>query len=789
MLTKSQTVFINNFEKPKQHITKIPHGMQDSHEEDSTQPLTQDRDPYTVIRRTDGKGHGNAGIYLVKHSVTNQLAICKIVDIYAEWSVNAHRTESSILYRLKDHPNVVNIIGHTGEPNFKLYLECCQGGNLERVAKTYRRVSQRIPEAFLWHVAESLARAVCTAHMGVLPNDESLTPQKDWDPIYHNDIITENVFMTLSVSNQDIYPRIVLGDFGGGKTNIPADDLNEHRNTSIRDIMGIMDTIVRLSDAYPGPEGPILPGYPYSLELAQLIRKYEVNREDIDRETGPAITLLKDIWEARTAVRARIPMGPLIEDFSRDGVGSWVDEDHQMTWDVATRQAPRQTARYYPTPSIALQAHVQDVEVKKLYPRLALFEALSKFKDKNQPRKRSSDPICEARRNFLDAFAYLCDINTGGDTVTAAALQKLSSGNVLWLAANRGIPPHILDYARLILNKLITVTVDNQATLQRTIFELALEKCKPRLDYYKRMAQKYATNCVSLLSERRDHDTGKMGARSYGTQMLMLEVKHLQAKLRELSEPPPYWTMETHVTFCYDMRNSEYHHIKRYSSNARDVFGSLAHFIWRLGETRESAKTVVEAMITVPSLRRVNNILVVKAPKIIKRTIDPSCMSPHEVLHEIIDSVSSSPIHHMHAFTRLHELDSPIPGPLHTQMTSRSSVKTKVHAELQIADLFSKTGNRKFVDGDKYIGCSKPACYFCYSWLIEHPHRFVPPATHHKIILACRGPSDSLKNLDQQEAELIVDMYSKMNQQIGQDIINFLQNNGRRRSQHMSPDG
>ncbi|OHE92935.1 hypothetical protein CORC01_11802 [Colletotrichum orchidophilum] len=87
----------------------------------------------------------------------------------------------------------------------------------------------------------------------------------------------------------------------------------------------------------------------------------------------------------------------------------------------------------------------------KLYPRLALFEALAQFKSRQERRNPSGDDIVEARRNFLDSFAYLCDVQKGGATVTAAGLQKLTHGNFLWLAANEGVRNDIKTYAEAIL--------------------------------------------------------------------------------------------------------------------------------------------------------------------------------------------------------------------------------------------------------------------------------------------------------------------------------------------------
>lgn len=263
-------------------------------------------------------------------------------------------------------------------------------------------------------------------------------------------------------------------------------------------------------------------------------------------------------------------------------------------------------------------------------------------------------------------------------------------------------------------------------------------------------------------------------------------MKLVRTKLKKLSEPLPSWTLEAYVKLCYDMRNAEYYHIKRFSAKASDEFSRLAHYVWRLGATRAAANTLVEAMVTVPSLKRVHDLRIVSAPATVEKTIDPSCMSPYEVLHEIsVDSASRNPIHYKHAFARLHELDSPSVRPIYTLMVSRQTVVTRVHAELQIADTFSRSRDMEFVDNDKYIGCSKGACYFCYNWLCYHKHYYVQPATHQKIIPGCRGPDD---NLNETGAKVLIDMYSKIIGQTAQDILDFLQENALPRLQYMSTD-
>lgn len=144
---------------------------------------------------------------------------------------------------------------------------------------------------------------------------------------------------------------------------------------------------------------------------------------------------------------------------------------------------------------------------KELYPRLALFEAIAQFKNDHERRIPSGDEIVEARRNFLDSFAYLCDVEKGGGTVTAVGLQKLFYSNILWLAANEGVRDDIKIYARVILSHLKSVDLNNERIVQETIFHLAVKNCDSRISIYKEEVRRYARNCrMQLRSEAKSED-------------------------------------------------------------------------------------------------------------------------------------------------------------------------------------------------------------------------------------------------------------------------------------------
>ncbi|KAL2212319.1 hypothetical protein CC79DRAFT_1329635 [Sarocladium strictum] len=179
-------------------------------------------------------------------------------------------------------------------------------------------------------------------------------------------------------------------------------------------------------------------------------------------------------------------------------------------------------------------------------------------------------------------------------------------------------------------------------------------------------------------------------------------------------------------------------------------------------------------MIKVPALRKISFIRLIETPLNRQVDINQDMMSPYEIVRGICqDRASQNPLANKTALHNLVDLDLPSGASnVRKGLGSRRTIITRVHAELQIADRFSRD-SFNFVDSDKYIGCSKPACYFCFNWLINHKHGYVPPATHHKIIPGCRGPDN---DLNESGAIVLKDIYTKICAQLGQHILDFLLN-------------
>lgn len=70
--------------------------------------------------------------------------------------------------------------------------------------------------------------------------------------------------------------------------------------------------------------------------------------------------------------------------------------------------------------------------------------------------------------------------------------------------------------------------------------------------------------------------------------------------------------------------------------------------------------------------------------------------------------------------------------------------RPRVHSEVQVLDYFHERSLR-FEDDDRYIACSKPACYCCLLYFRHHPGRFIEPESHGKLYINWRPPGFNLE--------------------------------------------
>ena len=73
-------------------------------------------------------------------------------------------------------------------------------------------------------------------------------------------------------------------------------------------------------------------------------------------------------------------------------------------------------------------------------------------------------------------------------------------------------------------------------------------------------------------------------------------------------------------------------------------------------------------------------------------------------------------------------------------LESYQKTKLVVHAEISVLEHFHARG-LEFADGDRFIACSKPACFCCKLYIRHHPAQCVEPRSHEKVYSTWSPPN------------------------------------------------
>ncbi len=195
-------------------------------------------------------------------------------------------------------------------------------------------------------------------------------------------------------------------------------------------------------------------------------------------------------------------------------------------------------------------------------------------------------------------------------------------------------------------------------------------------------------------------------------------------------------------------------------------FDDIRHLLGRLGEHLKAIKTIVAAALRFPAILDEFEV---------KARASPPARSYFQSSHSIkLDGIASRIFtkeeeiaHYQEALETLQQTSN---GALLGRLQQDCLFKTRIHAELLLADFFY-WNQFDFVGDDPYIGCSKPACFNCFQYILTHPGNFALPACHNKLYLAWRSPDVVDDNVPVEIASKIREtIMSKMNSNIRQEL-------------------
>ncbi|KAI9649395.1 hypothetical protein NHQ30_001971 [Ciborinia camelliae] len=336
------------------------------------------------------------------------------------------------------------------------------------------------------------------------------------------------------------------------------------------------------------------------------------------------------------------------------------------------------------------------------------------------------------RRSFARHLAYLCDYEKGGDSTTAIALQQLDTGEIVYhVAWNKDSKSsRSVEFLEGVLGLLGSMgnmaTEGEKEDTRERIFELSIKHTDKRILFYASSLAKDTDFVLRKWNIQDDQDEDSSS--------------NLEIWLRQLLDltKSPFQLCR----FCHEICTAapeEFAYLQHLMKSAVQLatrFKQIHHTIGRLNHTIKAIKVLISTSTTLPQLFRTITISLTNS----STRFPPPLVERNPTLFEIIGRTMCD-IATIDSYREaLAEMD-------HKYQLSRNlsshcldnNWRPKVHAELLLLQTFH-TRNLKFVDNDKYIACSKPACYCCYHYIKAHPGKFVVPGSHHNNYLNWRAP-------------------------------------------------
>ncbi|KAE8341966.1 hypothetical protein BDV24DRAFT_150756 [Aspergillus arachidicola] len=329
--------------------------------------------------------------------------------------------------------------------------------------------------------------------------------------------------------------------------------------------------------------------------------------------------------------------------------------------------------------------------------------------------------VAKCRRDFADAIAYFCAYSCDPDNVTAVAVGRKDTKVVIWVASNANVSRGVLKFLdNDVFNMVQRLAKMKQGQLpseeKRTVTRLLTTiKAWRRIGEFSKSEDKTTTDpgmfcdwfkreCYKSGNELEECDMPRLAISCYiaHTDGTFGILEHRSSQGNE--KGPDYERL-------YKLLSKLGKHVR--------LFKRMIHAIEALrrdfceGFVVEPITASISKPIPLPELNEQS------MGKIVARVFQEE-----DERHQFY--------HHLNQFFNKEDIFKSL------QRCKRG--RARVHAEILLIDFFDKFHANFLDNDDKYIACSKPACYLCYEYICQHPDNYTLPPTHQKLYYAWSLP-------------------------------------------------
>ncbi|KAI1165423.1 hypothetical protein F5B18DRAFT_169012 [Nemania serpens] len=359
---------------------------------------------------------------------------------------------------------------------------------------------------------------------------------------------------------------------------------------------------------------------------------------------------------------------------------------------------------------------VQDRKYFQLWRRF--YEPLVILKILGNTRGEHSSPPRESpAHRFLDNLAYLCDHDKGGSTTSAVGLENAPERFNFWVASND--PKQSAKSAlflEFILHDIRTIADSlegEKASLQGKLVRRCLEFAKPRVKKEARLLTREITKCMRFFSSSKDAELSKWLGRFREKEPE--ELCHLAYRERET---PMMKRLRSHLQLGGDGQS--------------DAVKDIVHRLGRLAHHIRAPQQMIEDVSNHTGLRNTLDefqVISIQPQPVVDRPPAESDIHIHSIVNRMLTcGLDDRYKEAADIMNRRYDIVTRF-----KQEYENKNFKPLVHAEIQVLEHFWE--KRQFFDDDRYIGCSKPACYCCHLYIQHHPAKCVVPQTSHNVYI------------------------------------------------------
>ncbi|KAI0135714.1 hypothetical protein F4814DRAFT_444527 [Daldinia grandis] len=332
------------------------------------------------------------------------------------------------------------------------------------------------------------------------------------------------------------------------------------------------------------------------------------------------------------------------------------------------------------------------------------------------------------RRRLLRNLSYLCDYDKGGETISSMALEDTPQCHVFWVASNSAHAGNkIIGFLQSSLNEIHRIIMLNEEERG----PLEAEFARGCIDFAERRVKKEDKLLSKAIHEFKKHINKE---NSVPDSQL---ANWLEQFISDKTKPV--------VDIClqaYSQRKApELRPLESntYSGNG-DVnigkypppFAGVRHLLGRLASHVRAPKEVIEDSLELGHLFDAYKVCLVNPPLSNPPPQADSLTELHSILKRMLpanDPKLGEYAEGLASLDRKFQITKRI-----REEYDNKNFQPRVHAEVQILEHFYKN-QLCYVGNDRYIGCSKPACYCCHLYFRHHKARPVEPESHQKIYL------------------------------------------------------